>query len=618
MSTHKFASIRIPIEEDNPSIMRIEKLCTKCGTCRQVCENDIAVGKMYDLSSTGGKAICVHCGQCSNMCPTGSITEKYEYQEVQKAIESPDKVVIFNTSPSVRVGLGEEFGLAPGTFVEGKLVAALRALGADYVLDTNFSADLTIMEEASELVDRIKNHTKPLPQFTSCCPSWVKFTETFFPDKIPHISSAKSPIGMQGPTVKTYFAKAQGINPAQIVNVAVTPCTSKKFEIRREEMCDAGLELGIAELRDMDHVITTRELALWLREKDIDFNSLMGEEYDKIMGAASGAGVIFGNTGGVMEAAARTAYFMIMGEKPGEAFFNLQPVRGMDGIRSATVNMGGVTVRLAVVHGLENARRVLEDMDSGKCEFDFLEVMCCRGGCIGGGGQPKALDTDLDKVREARIKSLYQRDSSLSLRTSHENPEIKAVYAKHYDKPLSHLAERLLHTEYRNRSADLGVKGKVEKKASSKVVHIIVDVLMLISLLVALVSPSIIRVIRWGGGAFPEWSFYRELHMFAGWAIAILIVVHIVINYRQILAVGSFFSVPTVTKIQYIVMCLMLVTMVIAVVTGAIWGNQGLDASHYARAMHGLTAWLAFLFTGIHTGFNASKLMSYMSLPKKA
>ena len=572
---------------------------------------------MYDLTSTGGKPICVHCGQCINVCPTNSLIERYEYQEVQKAIEDPDKIVIFNTSPSVRVSLGEEFGLAPGTFVEGKLVSALRALGADYVLDTNFGADLTIMEEASELVDRIKNHSRALPQFTSCCPSWVKFTETFFPDKTDHISTAKSPIGMQGPTVKAYFAKSKGINPKQIVNVAVTPCTSKKFEIRREEMCDAGHELGIAEMRDMDHVITTRELAIWLKERTIDFNSLAEESYDKLMGTASGAGVIFGNTGGVMEAAARTAYFLITGEQPGEDFLNLQPVRGMDGVKSASVDIGGVTVRLAVVHGLENAKQILEEMDSGKCDFDFLEVMCCRGGCIGGGGQPKAFDKDPDDVRRARIKSLYEKDKSMPIRNSHENSEIQAVYKNFYDHPLSHIAERLLHTGYEDRSSDLGVRGAVEKKTSSKIVHIVTDVLMFFLLLVLLVSPVIISVIRGGGGGFPEWSLYRNIHMLAGWAISALMVVHVIINYRQIMAVINFSVLPTVSKIQYIVMFLMLISMIITVVTGAIWGNLGLGTPQIVRSLHSLSSWLAFLFTGIHIGFNISKFMSYIPSSKR-
>ena len=306
MSTHVFTEIRIPIDDKNPAIVRDEELCIKCGACRRVCEREIAVGRLYDLESAGDRPICIHCGQCANVCPTGSITERYEYPKVKEAILDPNKIVIFTTSPSVRVGLGEEFGLDPGTFVEGKMVASLRVLGADYVLDTNFAADLTIMEEASELVDRIVNKTKPLPQFTSCCPSWVKFVETFYPDLLPHISTVKSPIGMQGPTIKTYFAKQRGIDPAKIVNVAVTPCSAKKFEIRREEMNAAGMELGTPGMRDMDYVITTRELAAWLREAHIDFCNLEDSAYDQLMGTASGSGVIFGNTGGVMEAAART------------------------------------------------------------------------------------------------------------------------------------------------------------------------------------------------------------------------------------------------------------------------------------------------------------------------
>ena len=221
--------VRIPIDPENPSIVRHEALCVHCGACKRVCETDMAVGRLYDLESTGGCPICIHCGQCANVCPPNAITEKYEYQDVKKAIADPDKIVVFTTSPSVRVGLGEAFGLEPGTFVEGKMVAALRALGADYVLDTNFAADLTIMEEAAELVGRVTEQTQPLPQFTSCCPAWVKFVETFYPDLIPHLSTAKSPIGMQGATIKTYFAHEQGLDTTRIVNVALTPCTAKKI-----------------------------------------------------------------------------------------------------------------------------------------------------------------------------------------------------------------------------------------------------------------------------------------------------------------------------------------------------------------------------------------------------
>lgn len=285
---HLPLSVRVPIELDNPSICRKEELCIKCGQCRDVCTKDIGVHGTYNFAQTGGKAICINCGQCANVCPTASITEVYEYEKVKEAIKDPNKIVIVSTSPSVRVALGEEFGMPKGSFVQGKMVALLRALGVDYVLDTNFAADLTIVEEASELVERITKKTKPLPQFTSCCPAWVKFAETYYPEMIPNISSAKSPIGMQGPTIKTYFAKKMGIDPERIVNVALTPCTAKKFEIRREEMNAAGKKLGKPEMRDMDQVITTRELAIWAKESGIDLNSLQDSEYDSLMGQASG------------------------------------------------------------------------------------------------------------------------------------------------------------------------------------------------------------------------------------------------------------------------------------------------------------------------------------------
>ena len=255
---HLPLSVRVPIEPSNPSICRKEDLCIKCGMCKEVCTNAIGVHGTYTLEETGGEAICIHCGQCANVCPPASITEVYEYPAVREAINDPDKIVIVSTSPSVRVALGEEFGMPKGAFIEGKMVALLRALGADYVLDTNFSADLTITEEASELIQRITKNDKPLPQFTSCCPAWIKFAETYYPEMLPHISSSKSPLGMQGPTIKTYFAQKMGIDPEKIVNVALTPCTAKKFEIRRDEMCAAGKKLGIPYMRDMDQVITTR------------------------------------------------------------------------------------------------------------------------------------------------------------------------------------------------------------------------------------------------------------------------------------------------------------------------------------------------------------------------
>ncbi|WP_417054153.1 rubrerythrin [Dysosmobacter sp.] len=455
MAQHLPLSVRVPIEEDNPSICRNEALCIKCGMCKEVCTQQIGVHGTYTLEETGGKAICIHCGQCANVCPPASITEVYEYPAVRAAVKDPDKVVVVSTSPSVRAALGEEFGMPKGTFVQGKMVALLRALGADYVLDTSFAADLTIMEEASELIQRITIGDKPLPQFTSCCPAWVKFAETYYPELLPNISSAKSPIGMQGPTIKTYFAKKMGIDPEKIVNVALTPCAAKKFEIRRSEMNAAGKELGIPTMRDMDQVITTRELALWAKEEGIDFASLPDSDYDRLMGEASGAGVIFGNTGGVMEAALRTAYAFITGQQPPEALLDLQPVRGYDGIREASLDINGMTVNVAVVYGTANARKMIERVKSGEKQYHFIEVMTCPGGCIGGGGQPRDIMADADETRKARIGSLYQRDAAMQQRLSHENQEIKQIYEEFYGQPLSELAEKMLHTAYLDRSGDL-------------------------------------------------------------------------------------------------------------------------------------------------------------------
>ena len=465
MFQHLPLSVRVPIEADNPSILRVENLCVKCGQCREVCTNDIGVHGTYTLTQTGGKAICINCGQCANVCPTASITEVYEYPDVQSAIKDPEKIVIVSTSPSVRVALGEEFGMEKGSFVQGKMVALLRALGVDYVLDTNFSADLTIVEEASELIRRITKQDKPLPQFTSCCPAWVKFAETYYPELLPHISTAKSPIGMQGPTIKTYFAQKMGIDPTKIVNVALTPCTAKKFEIRREEMNAAGKKLGIPEMRDMDLVITTRELAKWAKEAGIDLECLEDSSYDRLMGEASGAGVIFGNTGGVMEAALRTAYAYITGEQPPETLLDLQPVRGYEGLREASLEINGITVNVAVVYGTANARKMIERIKAGEKEYHFIEVMTCPGGCIGGGGQPRDLMADANESRQSRIASLYQRDAGMKLRSSHENPEIQQLYKEFYGEPLSELAEEMLHTIYQDRSSDLkqGGTAKMEK-----------------------------------------------------------------------------------------------------------------------------------------------------------
>lgn len=346
--------------------------------------------------------------------------------------------------------------MADGSFVEGKMVALLRKLGAKYVLDTNFSADLTILEEGTELIRRLTKQTKPLPQFTSCCPAWVKYLEIYHPDMRDNLSTAKSPIGMQGPTVKTYFAKKMNLDPTKIVNVAVTPCTAKKYEIRREEMCDAGKYLGIEGMRDMDYVITTRELAKWAKEENIDFASLEDSSFDPLMGEASGAGVIFGNSGGVMEAALRTAYEIMTGQNAPADLLNYTPVRGLDDVKEASVEINGMTVNIAVIFGTKNASEFIEKMKNGDKQYHFIEVMTCPGGCIGGGGQPKDTKYQGDILRAKRIAGLYNRDQSMTLRKSHENPEIKQLYAEFYQEPMSDLAEEMLHTSYTDKSKELG------------------------------------------------------------------------------------------------------------------------------------------------------------------
>ena len=456
---HLPLDVRVPIEPDNPSIVRDEDKCIKCGMCKNVCMQDIGVHGTYTLEQTGGEAVCIHCGQCANVCPPDSITERYEYPDIREAVKNPDQIVIVSTSPSVRAALGEEFGMADGEFVEGKMVALLRKLGVSYVLDTNFAADLTIVEEASELIERVTKGTAPLPQFTSCCPAWIKFTEMYYPELIPNLSTAKSPIGMQGPTIKTYFAKKMNLDPTKIVNVALTPCTAKKFEIRRPEMHDAGNYYGDPDMRDMDFVLTTRELALWAKEEGIDFASLSDSAYDNLMGEASGAGVIFGNTGGVMEAALRTAYEYITGEEAPAQLYDLQPVRGYEGIREASLQIGELNINVAVVYGTANARKMIERMKQGDKQYHFIEVMTCPGGCIGGGGQPKDLMKNADEVRKARIDSLYKKDAEMTLRKSHENPSIKRIYEEFYGKPLSEMAEKMLHTMYEDKSMILNKKG---------------------------------------------------------------------------------------------------------------------------------------------------------------
>lgn len=456
MSKHNLIDIRVPIEDDNPSIILYEDKCIKCKLCTKICRDFIGVYGHYDLEKTNDTAICVHCGQCANVCPVDSITEKYEYKDVETHINDSNKIVIVSTAPAVRVALGEAFDMEEGEFVEGKMISLLRKLGFDYVLDVNFGADITIVEEASELIERLNDDKAVMPQFTSCCPSWVKYVETYHPDFIPNLSSTKSPIGIQGATIKTYFAKKMNIDPSKIINVTITPCSAKKFEIRRDEMNASAKYNNIEGMRDNDYIITTRELAIWSKEKNIDFISLEDSKFDKFMGEASGAGVIFGNTGGVMQAALRTAYNYLTNKPVPEDLYELKSVRELEEIKEATINVDGKDINVAVVYGTANATKLLEKIKSGEKQYHFVEVMACPGGCIGGGGQPKKKIPKRDAALKKRIQGLYNRDNQLKIRTSYENEEIKILYKEFYKKPLSHLAEELLHTSYIDRSKDLG------------------------------------------------------------------------------------------------------------------------------------------------------------------
>ena len=453
---------RVPIAEDNIAIIHDLDKCKNCTLCRRACADVMSVLDYYDLESTGDNPICIHCGQCAAACPFGAMYERTELDEVKAAIADPNKIVIIQTAPAVRVGIGEEFGYEPGTYLEGKMVGALRALGADYVVDTNFGADLTIMEEASELIERVLHGHGKLPQFTSCCPAWVKFCETYFPEYTSHISTTRSCIAMEAAALKTYFAKNMNIDPANIVSVSVAPCTAKKFEIRRPEQNKSAEYWGRDDLRDTDYCLTTREFAQWLRDENVDFTAVEDSEFDKYIGAASGGGVIFGNTGGVMEAAMRTAYKFITGKEPSpEPLTKLEAVRGMDGVKEAEVAIGDKTLKVAVVHGGKNIRDFLNEMKANGKEYDFVEMMACRGGCIGGGGQPRVKMPVADKVKGERITGLYNHDAAMKLRSSYENPEIKAIYEDFLGHPLGELSEQLLHTTYVDRSGDLGVRKDV-------------------------------------------------------------------------------------------------------------------------------------------------------------
>ena len=440
------------IDDLSPSIVRDFNKCILCRRCVAACKNVQGIGAIdcinrgfeSCISTTYDKSLndvnCTFCGQCIEACPTGALHEKETINDVWIKLKDPDTVVLVQTAPAVRVALGEEFGMPIGTNVKGKMITALKRLGFDKVFDTNTGADFTIMEEANEFVERFKNHDN-LPMITSCSPGWVKYIEMNYPELLPHLSSCKSPHQMFGAILKTYYAEKENIDPSKIYVVSVMPCIAKKFERQRPEMKENSLY-------DVDNVITTRELARMIKQANIEITKLEDSNFDSPMGEATGAGAIFGTTGGVMEAALRTAQDILTGEDLPKIDF--EQVRGGKGIKRATISIAGKPIKVVAASGLKNARTILEEIKTGKSNYQFVEIMACPGGCIMGGGQPiksSKIRREVD-VRKLRADALYDIDEKSTIRKSHENPIIKKIYAEYLEKPGSYRAEKLLHTKY--------------------------------------------------------------------------------------------------------------------------------------------------------------------------
>ncbi len=439
------------MDVSSPSIIRDPNKCILCSRCTRVCLEIQAVGAI-DFVNRGGRTQvltflnkgldnveCTNCGQCILACPTGALREKTAVDEVWEVISNPKKFVVVQTAPAVRAAIGEEFGMPPGSLVTGKMVAALRRLGFDKIFDTQFGADLTIMEEAYELVERIKNKGT-LPIITSCSPGWIKYIEHFFPGCFKYLSTCKSPQQMFGAIAKTYYTNKINRKPEDMYVVSIMPCTAKKFEAKRPEMKDSGIQ-------DVDAVLTTREAARMIKEVGIDFINLPDEEFDEPLGISTGAATIFGATGGVMEAALRTAYEVVTGKTLEKIEFD--EVRGIEGLKKANVILNGLELKVAVAHGLSNAKILLEEIKKGESVYHFIEVMACPGGCLGGGGQP--MPTNLE-IRRKRATSIYREDESKFIRKSHENPAIITLYNEFLSKPLGKKSHHLLHTHYTKRS----------------------------------------------------------------------------------------------------------------------------------------------------------------------
>jgi NADH-quinone oxidoreductase subunit G/NADP-reducing hydrogenase subunit HndD len=442
------------LDVSSPSIVRDPDKCILCGRCVRVCEEIQGIGAI-DFIGRGSKtrvgtafdqglnvSSCVHCGQCVKVCPTGALREQSSLKEVISAIQDPNRVVVVQHAPAVSVTLAEEFGLKAGADICGKMTAALRQVGFDRVFETSFSADLTIMEEASELVHRIR-HGGRLPMLTSCSPGWIKFVEQRWPTFMANLSTCKSPQQMLGAIVKTHWAQREGIDPRKIFSVAVMPCTAKKFEAERPEMGRGGEP-------DVDAVLTTRELARLIRMRGLDLAALAPDTADTPFGERSSAGKLFGGSGGVMEAAVRTAYHMLTGKELDR--LEIKAVRGMDGVKEAELNIAGTKLRIAVVSGLGNAHRLLQEVRAGRKDLHFIEVMTCPGGCIAGGGQPFGTDTS---AARARMQALYKIDRDAAVRTSHGNKEVQRLYAEFLGEPLGEKSHELLHTKYAKREVML-------------------------------------------------------------------------------------------------------------------------------------------------------------------
>ena len=452
-------------DKSSKSIIRDENKCILCRRCMRTCQEFQGVSAL-DATHRGfdtriqpfaehpiGDAVCINCGQCIIRCPVGALRENDLSDAVWEAIDNPEKVVVMQTAPAPRAAIGEEFGLPPGQCVTKQLNTALKMIGFDYVLDTNFTADLTIMEEGTELLTRLKNllidrKDVKMPMITSCSPGWIKYCEHFYPELLENLSTCKSPQQMFGAIIKTYFAKQINVNPENIVVVALMPCTAKKFETDRPEMTDSGF-------KDVDYALTTREVAQMIKEAGIQLTQLENSEFDDPLGLGSGAGQIFGATGGVMEAAIRTAYEIVTGKEVPFEKLNIFPVRGLEGIKEAALEipqavedwkfLEGKTLRVAIAHGTANAKLLMDKVLNGEAPWHFIEIMACPGGCLGGGGQP--IPTN-EKIRKARAKAIYAEDESKTLRKSHENPQVLKLYEDFLGAPNSHKAHELLHTHY--------------------------------------------------------------------------------------------------------------------------------------------------------------------------